>query len=68
MSGSCSFWPAAFFLSFFFNNFDVCICFWLHWVFVAGQAFSSCDKRGVLFVVVGWFLAVVASLVAERGL
>ena len=29
---------------FFFNY------FWLHWVFIATQAFSSCSKQGLLFV------------------
>ena len=24
--------------------------FWLHWVFIAAQAFSSCGKWGLLFV------------------
>ena len=32
------------------------------------QAFSSCGKRGILFVVVRGLLIAVASLVAERGL
>ena len=32
------------------------------------QAFSSCDKRGLLFVAVCGLLIVVASLVAEHGL
>ena len=32
------------------------------------QAFSSCGKWGLLFVVVRGLLIVVASLVAERGL
>ena len=44
------------------------IFFWLHWVFIAVQAFSSCGERGLLFVVVRGLLIVVASLVAERGL
>ena len=32
------------------------------------RAFSSCSKRGLLFVAVHGFLIVVASLVAEHGL
>ena len=32
------------------------------------RAFSSCSKRGLLFVVVCRLLVVVASLVAEHGL
>ena len=42
--------------------------FWLHWVFVASLAFSSCGERGLLPVVVGRLLAVVSSLVAEHAL
>ena len=38
----------------------------LHWVFVAAWAFSSCSKWGPVFV--GEFLTVVASLVSEYGL
>ena len=44
------------------------IYFWLHWVFVAARAFSSCGERGLLFVAVHGFLIAVASLVAEHGL
>ena len=40
----------------------------LGWVFVAAQAFSSCDKRGLLFVAVHGLLIEVASLAAEHGL
>ena len=32
------------------------------------QAFSSCEERGLLFVVVHGLLTAVASLVAEHGL
>ena len=46
----------------------IVIVIWLHWVFVAVQAFSSCGEQGQLFVVVQGFLIVVASLVAEHGL
>ena len=49
-----------FFFQFFF--------FWLHWVFIAAQAFSSCSKRGLLFVAVCGLLNAVASFVAEHGL
>ena len=50
---------------FFINLF---IYFWLRWVFVAARAFSSCDERGLLFVVVSGLLIAVASLVAEHSL
>ena len=46
----------------------LCIYFWLHWVFTAVRAFSSCSKRGLLFVVVRRLLIAVTSLVAEHGL
>ena len=43
--------------------------FRLHWVFVAVRGlFSSCSKRGPLFVVVRRLLIAVAPLVAEHGL
>ena len=42
--------------------------FWLHWVFVAARAFSSCSEQGLLFVVVQGPLIVVASLVVEHRL
>ena len=38
--------------------------YWLHWVFTAGQAFSSCDKWRLLLVVV----IEVASLTVEHRL
>ena len=44
------------------------IYFWLHWVFVAAWAFSSCGERGLLFFAVRSLLIAVASLVAEHGL
>ena len=44
------------------------IYFWLHWVFVAARAFSSCSERGLLFVAVCRLLTAVASLAAEHGL
>ena len=57
-------------LSFFFliNLFILFIYFWLHWVFVAAQAFSSCGERGLLFFAVRGLLIAAASLVAEHGL
>ena len=43
--------------------------FWLHWVFIAAHGlFSSCGKRGLLFVAVHGLLIAVASPVAEQGL
>ena len=44
------------------------IYFWLHWVLVAAQAFSSCGELGLLFLVVHGLLIAVASLVVEHGL
>ena len=44
------------------------IYFWLCWVFIAAQAFSSCGERVLLFVVVRGLLIAVASLVVEHGL
>ena len=44
------------------------IYFWLHWVFVAARACSSCSEWGLLFVVVHGLLIAVASLVAEHRL
>ena len=43
------------------------IYFWLHWVFVAVQAFFSYSKQGLLFIEVNSLLTVIASLV-EHGL
>ena len=40
--------------------------FWLHWISVAMQAFSSCSKGGLLSSVVCGLLTVVASVVAEQ--
>ena len=40
----------------------------LNWVFIAAQPFSSCSKRGLIFVEVPELLTVVASLVAEHRL
>ena len=42
--------------------------FWLHWVFVSAQAFSSCSEWGLLFVAGHELLIAVASLVAEHWL
>ena len=44
------------------------IYFWLRWVFVAAQAFSSCGERGLLFLAVSGLLIAVASHVAQHGL
>ena len=55
-----------FFILFYFILF---IYFWLCWVFVAVRGlFSSCSKRGLLFIAVHGLLIAVASLVAEHGL
>ena len=52
---------------FFFFFEDLFIYFWLCWVFIAGQAFSSCSDQGPFFVAIrGLFIA--ASLVMEHGL
>ena len=42
--------------------------FWLCWVFVSVSTFSSCGKRGPLFITVRGPLTIVASLVAEHRL
>lgn len=42
----------------------LCIHFWLHWVFAAARAFSSCSEQGPVFTVVCGLLAAAASLVA----
>ena len=39
--------------------------FWLHWVFAAVQAFSSCGTWRLLFTVVLGLFMVVASLIVE---
>ena len=44
------------------------IYFWLCWVFISVRAFSSCGKRGPLFIAVRGPLTIVASLVAEHRL
>ena len=44
------------------------IYFWLHWVFVAARAFSSCSERGPLFPAVRGLLIAVASPVVEHEL
>ena len=43
-----------FLIVFFLNKFTyfLFIYFWLHWVFIAARAFSSCREQGLLFVVV----------------
>ena len=50
------------------NLFILFIYFWLHWVFIAAWAFSSCSEWGLLFVAVHGLLIAVASLVAEHRL
>ena len=44
------------------------IYFWLHWVFIAAWAFSSCGEWGLLFVAVHGLLIAIACLVAEHRL
>ena len=57
------------YLFIYFLNFYLLIYFWLCWVFVAARGlFSSCGKRGLLFVEVRGILTAVASLVAELRL
>ena len=57
---------------FFFFNLNLFIYlftyFQLCWVFVSVRAFSSCGKRGPLFIAVRRPLTIVASLVAEHRL
>ena len=50
---------------FFKNIFTFLAALGLH---SCAQAFSSCDKWGLLFIVVPGLLSAVASLVAEHGL
>ena len=54
--------------TFFFCHLKKIIYFWLHWVFVAMHALSSCAEQGLLFVALHRLLISVASLVAEHGL
>ena len=49
-------------------NFLKKIDLWLHWVFIAARAFSSCSEQGLPFVAVRGLLIAVATLVAEHGL
>ena len=42
------------------------VYFWLCWVFVAAQVFSSCGKRGLLSSCGSRLLIAVASLVEHR--
>ena len=56
------------FIYFLTNLFIYFLNFWLRWVFIAAQAFSSCGEWGLLFVVVHGLLIAVASLVAEHRL
>ena len=54
---------------FFFNFYYLFIYLWLCWVFVfCVRAFSSCGKRGSLFITVRRPLIIAASLVAEHRL
>ena len=56
-------------VSFFFFLINLFIYLsWFLWVLVAVWAFSSCGKRGLLFIVVRGLLIAVASLVVEHGL
>ena len=62
----CVFKIGKYCFSVFFFNFYLFIYFWLRWVFIAARGlFSSCGKRGLLFVAVHGLIAV-ASLVAEH--
>ena len=53
---------------FFFIILFLFIYFWLCWVFVAVQAFSSCDGGGYSVVVVRRLLIAVVCLIGERRL
>ena len=44
------------------------IYFWLHQIFIALWAFSSGGEQGLLFVMVHWFLIMMASLMEEHGI
>ena len=58
--------PYKFLLDHLFLNYF--FIFWLCWVFVAAQAFSSCGKQGLLFIAVQGLLITVTSLVVEHRL
>ena len=55
------------FLFFFLIFIYLCI-FWLCWVFFSVRAFSSCGKRGPLFIAVRGPLTITASLIVEHRL
>ena len=75
---SCSYWSSVYLLwrnvylgrssAHFLKGFYLFVYFWLFWVFVAVQLFSSCDEWGYTLVVVRGTLIAVASLVAEQAL
>ena len=52
----------------FFSFLNLFIYFWLCWGFVSVRAFSSCGKRGPLFIAVRGPLTIAASPVAEHRL
>ena len=53
----------------FLKLFIMYFTFWLHWVFVAAWAFSSCEEWGLLFVVASHgLLFAMASLFVEPWL
>ena len=47
---------------------DWFLYFWLWWVFVAVQAFSSCREQVLFFIAVYGLLIVVAFLIVEHRL
>ena len=51
---------------FFFFFKDLFIYFWLCWVFIAGQAFSSCSEQGLLFVAIRGLLIAASLVMAHR--
>ena len=53
-------------LIYFYNYFF--LCFWLHWISVAAQVFSSCDEQELHFVAVCGLLITMPSLVAAHRL
>ena len=53
--------------NFFFLIYFIYLCLAALGLHCCAQAFSSCDERGLLYIVVHGLLIAVASLVAEQG-
>ena len=55
-------------MTYFYSFIYLSIYFWLCWVSVAAQSFSSCGERGHFLVVMRGFLIVLAALVVQHRL